>query len=374
MFCKKCGKQIKDGMLFCSSCGTKVTMPQAKVNNAPQEKATVPTPIQREEPKEKEPMPTVQKPREKEPAPIAQKSVTQKPQILTIVIGVLVVVIVILVCVMFFGKSDKKEDEASQGYEEAMADVEDEPKEVPLPVEEPAPVEEPVQEEPVAEPEEPASQYFLPESDSRYMTMQELEGFTAADCRLARNELYARHGRRFDDENLQAHFDSCEWYQGTIAPSDFDESVLNEYELANRDLIVQYESVLEARGLKGTTTYVTYDPQIVTFEISNGILTVVADDGSRFGWGSVRTSEFSISYPIAEDCKWEDGYFVSESDFMSYGTTDYETVKSYIERVQAGYMEGIEELQSGEHEINSPMGIYIELTDGIVVKVYTLFP
>ena len=51
-FCKKCGKQIRDGMLFCTNCGAKVTMPQAKVNNAPQEKATVPAPIQKEEPKE----------------------------------------------------------------------------------------------------------------------------------------------------------------------------------------------------------------------------------------------------------------------------------------------------------------------------------
>lgn len=370
MFCKKCGKQIRDGMLFCTNCGAKVTMPQAKVNNAPQEKATVPTPIQREEPKEKEPMPTVQKPREKEPAPIAQKSVTQKPQILTIVIGVLVVVIVILVCVMFFGKSDKKEDEASQGYEEAMADVEDEPKEVPLPVEELAPVEEPVQEEPVAEPEEPASQYFLPESNSRYMTMEELDGFTAADCRLARNELYARHGRRFDDENLQAHFDSCEWYQGTIAPEDFDESVLNEYEIANRDLIVQYESVLEARGMKGTTTYTTYVPKVVTFEISNNILTVVTDDGSRFRWSDGRGG-FSISYPIAEDCIWETGHF--EYDFVAEDTTDYEYVKSYIENEQAGYEDSIEELRRGEAEINSPMGIHIEVTDGVVVKVYTSF-
>lgn len=346
MFCKKCGKEIKDGMLFCTNCGAKVAMPKEKINE--------PAPMQQEKPKVKEPVPTVQKP------------VTQKPQILAIVIGVLAFIVVVLVCVMFLGKSDKKEDEAPQGYEEAMADVEDEP-------EEPEPVEEPVQEESVAEPEEPVSQYFLPESDSRYLTMEELDGFTAADCRIARNELYARHGRRFDDENLQAHFDSCEWYQGTIAPSDFDESVLNEYELANRDLIVQYESVLEARGLKGTTTYVTYDPQIVTFEISNGILTVVADDGSKFGWGSERTGNFSISYPIAEDCKWDTGYFISESEFISQGTTDYEDVKSYIERVQAGYMEGIEELQSGEHGIDSPMGIYIEVTDGIVVKVYTLF-
>ena len=40
---------------------------------------------------------------------------------------------------------------------------------------------------------------------------------------------------------MQAYFDACDWYQGTIEPEDFDESVLNDYEKANRDLIVQYE-------------------------------------------------------------------------------------------------------------------------------------
>ena len=27
MFCKKCGKQLKDGVLFCTYCGEKVTLP-----------------------------------------------------------------------------------------------------------------------------------------------------------------------------------------------------------------------------------------------------------------------------------------------------------------------------------------------------------
>ena len=45
----------------------------------------------------------------------------------------------------------------------------------------------------------------------------------------------------FDDEELQAYFDSCSWYRGSIRPEDFDDSVLNEYEMANRDLIVEYE-------------------------------------------------------------------------------------------------------------------------------------
>ena len=85
------------------------------------------------------------------------------------------------------------------------------------------------------------NEYILPGSDSRYYTMDELMGLTAEECRLARNELFARHGRRFQDETLQAYFDSLSWYNGTIDPEDFDESIFNDYEVANRDLIVQYE-------------------------------------------------------------------------------------------------------------------------------------
>lgn len=87
-----------------------------------------------------------------------------------------------------------------------------------------------------------SSEYILPDSDSRYYTMDELKGMTAEQCRLARNELYARHGRMFDDEELQSYFDSCSWYNGTIKPSDFkDLDYFNDYEIANRDLILKYE-------------------------------------------------------------------------------------------------------------------------------------
>lgn len=85
------------------------------------------------------------------------------------------------------------------------------------------------------------SRFILPESDSRYLTMEDLEGLTAEECRIARNELFARHGRLFKDEELQTYFDSCDWYYGWIMPEDFDETVFNEYEFANRDLIIKYE-------------------------------------------------------------------------------------------------------------------------------------
>lgn len=83
--------------------------------------------------------------------------------------------------------------------------------------------------------------YVLPGSDMRYVSKEELKDFTAEQCRLARNELYARHGRIFDDEFLQTYFSSKDWYSPSIATADFKESMLNEYEIANRDLIVEYE-------------------------------------------------------------------------------------------------------------------------------------
>lgn len=84
-------------------------------------------------------------------------------------------------------------------------------------------------------------EYILAGSDSRYIQKSELQGLTAEECRLARNEIYARHGRRFDDEYLQAYFGSKEWYTPTMDPDEFEESLLNSYEIANRDLIVEYE-------------------------------------------------------------------------------------------------------------------------------------
>ena len=83
--------------------------------------------------------------------------------------------------------------------------------------------------------------YILPESNTRLYTAAELAGLDKATLRLARNEIYARHGRRFNSADLQAYFDSKPWYHGTIAPGDFDNNVLNSFELGNIKLIESLE-------------------------------------------------------------------------------------------------------------------------------------
>lgn len=75
--------------------------------------------------------------------------------------------------------------------------------------------------------------YLIPDSASRYLSDQEVNGMSEEFARYALNEIYARHGRLFNDTNLQIYFDSKSWYYGSIAPSNFKESWLNAIEKEN---------------------------------------------------------------------------------------------------------------------------------------------
>ena len=90
-----------------------------------------------------------------------------------------------------------------------------------------------------------ADEYILPDSSTRYLTGTDIAGLTSEELRLARNEIYARHGRKFKDEALQAYFNSKSWYAGTIEPERFsDDALLNDVERKNLELIKAREAVL----------------------------------------------------------------------------------------------------------------------------------
>lgn len=86
--------------------------------------------------------------------------------------------------------------------------------------------------------------YILPTSSTAYLTEEDLKNLTADELRLARNEIYARHGRIFTTEDLNEYFNSKSWYTPVYEPEEFDQiasSLFNEYEVANLDLIVEAE-------------------------------------------------------------------------------------------------------------------------------------
>lgn len=85
------------------------------------------------------------------------------------------------------------------------------------------------------------SEYVLPDSDTRYITYSDLYYLDKEQCRIARNEIFARYGRKFKDAALQEHFNSCSWYYPSIEADDFNEKMLNNIEIANMKTIVDYE-------------------------------------------------------------------------------------------------------------------------------------
>ena len=84
--------------------------------------------------------------------------------------------------------------------------------------------------------------YVLPESSTRTYSRSELSGLSDYELFIARNEIYARHGRKFQSEDLQNYFNSKSWYKGTIEAGAFDEGVLSDTEVANTTLIREIET------------------------------------------------------------------------------------------------------------------------------------
>ena len=285
MKCSQCGKELAPTAKFCTNCGTRVVRPEEPKTNEYADKGS---PGVRPE-EARPPMPVPDRDLgPKAPAAKPEPKRRKSGKFILIAAGILAVAAVAGIAVGILkprieeavkgvlggyeeeiseepARDALEEEEIGEVTEGAREEVSGEAAELvreeeapeaaePSGEENPAEVresaeEEPLMEEPSEEEAEPSEEesleqqeYILPESNSRYLTNEDLEGMTAEQCRLARNEIYARHGRIFQDEELQAYFESFDWYEPRVQPDAFQESWLNEYEVANRDLIVEYES------------------------------------------------------------------------------------------------------------------------------------
>lgn len=92
--------------------------------------------------------------------------------------------------------------------------------------------------------------YIFPDSDTTWISYDEMKDKTTEELRIGRNEIYARHGRKFASKDLQDYFGKQTWYHGTVASEDFDEWQLNQYERDNISIIknLEFQRKLAAAG------------------------------------------------------------------------------------------------------------------------------
>lgn len=89
--------------------------------------------------------------------------------------------------------------------------------------------------------EESSGDYLIADSDSRYLTEDDLVDLTSEELSLVRNEIYARHGYIFDNEDFQSYFESKGWYVPLYSKDSFPDDELNEFEKENAKFIRKYE-------------------------------------------------------------------------------------------------------------------------------------
>ncbi|KJJ71316.1 DUF4454 domain-containing protein [Clostridium sp. FS41] len=89
----------------------------------------------------------------------------------------------------------------------------------------------------------------------RYLTKADLCMYPTEDLWLLRNEIYALHGRIFQNEVLRQYFETYSWYRGTTEPGAFSEDILSDVEKKNVALIKEMEDDPNRAMLDGSNHY-----------------------------------------------------------------------------------------------------------------------
>ena len=280
MFCEKCGNKLADDDVFCSVCGAKVkqdsSIPKSSVTRGMgygyndfgenSEKKTG----------------SGKKQSKRDDIDIQWEKEEKKEKITFMILGVIIVLLVVAIVagVIFLVKSGKNtenesvpqlnqqmkeemeqskstvtpeitqklQEEEVQVTEEVTPEVTEEVTPVPteevtpVPTEEAVPV--PTQEVtpvPTQAPVAASDEYIISDSSTRYLTNADLNPLSEWEIRVARNEIFARHGRIFKSEDLASYYGEKSWYVPSIPPEQFDNSYLNAIEIENLKFITNYE-------------------------------------------------------------------------------------------------------------------------------------
>lgn len=86
--------------------------------------------------------------------------------------------------------------------------------------------------------------YWIAYCDVMYLNESNLYGMSAAECRIARNAIYAKSGRIFESSDLSSFFSQYSWYYPRVSAKNFKESMLNDAQKHNLNVVIKYEKTL----------------------------------------------------------------------------------------------------------------------------------
>lgn len=261
MFCTNCGAKVSDDTKFCTSCGAELGRRAAR----PEDTASMPVVDSQPTTRVSGYAPAAPS---STPAPREKAGAAGVVAVVMSLVALAAVVALVVVLDPFGLRGTEGSDEAVQTQQEqpvGQTDEQDAEKDddaaesddaassggdnnVVVVVGQDGQDAEDGQDDQDADPQEDSSTYILPDSGSHRYTDGELSDLSDWELYLARNEIFARRGREFRNEDLQRYFESQSWYTPTYSPDDFDaraSELLNDVERANAETILKLE---QSRG------------------------------------------------------------------------------------------------------------------------------
>lgn len=156
-----------------------------------------------------------------------------------------------------------------------------------------------------AKEEQLRAEYIFPDSDKKYLSEDEIRAKTVDEMFIGRNEIFARHGYIFSDENLKNHFEGTSWYAGTVPAEQFNsDQVFNEFEKKNVELIQQVEDEINGAAQMEAEKQAAID-EGYAFLVGNSyhmkdsqpLIEFQSSDTVRVSWGGEISDEY-FSYSI----------------------------------------------------------------------------
>lgn len=80
--------------------------------------------------------------------------------------------------------------------------------------------------------------FVFPNSDTELIDRKEIENLSDLDLTHAINELYARHGYLFQNQQMREYYEQFDWYHGEVPADEFSTGCFNQMESDNWDLLV----------------------------------------------------------------------------------------------------------------------------------------
>ena len=155
-----------------------------------------------------------------------------------------------------------------------------------------------------------SKEYVFSQSSERKLNREDVYGISADAIRIGRNEIYARHGRKFADLELQEWFDSKDWYEGNTEPDKFDESMLSETEKHNVMFLKDMEDVI-----RGSKQYLE-----ILKEYEGQVIWICVDEDSSYDVHDNYVVLHGGSILAAMDCSDKiDTDMVSAGDLLELG-------------------------------------------------------